>query len=142
MNRISTSLRRYGWVAYWLAFVAFTLDAAGHPGFVRYPERVPYPWAAALLMCVLLGAQTAGLNAILNPRGAAPSWTRVKAASGLAVLFALVSVVTTVTDMPGYYYAPSAFALVNVIVVPAVGSLLVWTRRPDEAAADSGAPAA
>jgi hypothetical protein len=30
-----------------------------------------------------------------------------------------------VTDMPGYYYAPYLFALVNVAVVPIVGTALM-----------------
>jgi hypothetical protein len=126
-------IRRYGWVVYWLAFAAYTLNAARNPGFVRHPEAVPYPWTQAVLTCALLGIETASLNAVLRPLGNSPSVRRVVAASALAVLFALFSVVTLVTDMPGYYYAPRVFAIVNVVVVPLVGTGLmlksVFSRR-------------
>jgi len=45
----------YAWVAYWLGFAGFTLNAARYPGLVANPTGVPYPWAAALLTCALLG---------------------------------------------------------------------------------------
>jgi hypothetical protein len=123
-STVSRWVRRYGWIAYWLVFASYTLGAARNPGFVRNPESVPYPWAAAMLTCVFLGAQTAALNATLRPLSATGSWRRVAAASGLALVFAVLSLITTVTDMPGYYYAPGLFALANVIVVPLVGAVL------------------
>ena len=132
--------RRYGWVAYWLAFAAWTLNEARYPGFVPNPETVPYPWAAALFTCTLLFAQTAALNSLLRPLHATGSWRRVAAASGLALLFAAVSLVTMWTDMPGYYYAPRLFALVNVLVVPLVGAVLAF--RPTRPAAEAGEPEA
>ena len=123
-------VRRYGWIAYWLVFVVYTLSAARNPGFVRNPESVPYPWRAALLTCVLLGLETAALNATLRPLSATHSWRRVAGASGLALVLALLSLSTAFSDMPGYYYAPGLFALVNVIVVPLAGAVLVFTQRP------------
>ena len=91
-------------------------------------------------MCAVLGVQAAALNAALRPLGDRPTWRRVGAASGLAVLFAALSLPTMVTDMPGYYYAPYLFALVNVAVVPIVGTALMLRS----AHADTGpsAPAA
>jgi hypothetical protein len=127
-SRAALWTRRYGWVAYRLVFVALTLDAARSPGFVPHRETVPYPWAPALLTCALLGAQTAALNAVLGPSSANQSWKRVASASTLALLFAALSVVTMVTDMPGYYYTPGLFALTNMFVVPMVGTMLV--RHP------------
>jgi hypothetical protein len=74
--------------------------------------------------------KTAALNARLRPPSAAQSWRRVAGASGLVLAFAVVSLITFVTDMPGYYYASGVFALTNVIVVPIVGSLLVLHPAP------------
>jgi hypothetical protein len=128
-------VRRYGWVGYWLTFSGYSLTAARNPGFVMDPPSVPYPWAAAFLTCALLGVQTAALNAILRPLSATRSWRRVATASGLALLFAALSLVTTVTDMPGYYYAPGLFALANVVVVPLVGTVLtLFAPRKNEKA--------
>jgi len=128
-------VRRYGWVAYWLAFSGYSLAAARNPGLVADPASVPYPWEAALLTCGLLGVQTAALNAMLRPLSAARSWRRVATASGLALVFAALGVVTAVTDMPGYYYVPGLFALANVVVVPVVGVMLTLSApRNDESA--------
>jgi hypothetical protein len=132
-HRLASSARRYGWIAYWLAFASYTVGAARSPGFIAHPEAAPYPWVAALLMCALLGAETAALNAVLHPLSPTRSWMRVAAASGLALVFAAFGVVTMVTDMPGYYYAPGLFALANVVVVPIVGSVLaLFPARRDE----------
>lgn len=121
-------IRRYGWVAYWLAFAAYTLDAARSPGLVAHPEAVPYPWTQTLVICALLGGEAAALNAMLRPLGDAPTWRRVVAASALAVLFAAGALVMTVTDMPGYFYVPTVFAISNVVVVPLVGSArMLWS---------------
>jgi len=90
-GKLTTWARRYGWVAYWPVFVAYTLDAARDPGFVMDPEAAPYPWTAALQTCALLGAQTAALNATLRPMRSRPSWRRVAVASGLALGFAVLS---------------------------------------------------
>src|SRR5262245_22568831 len=87
-SRAGSWLRDYGWVAYWLAFAAFTLNAARNPGFVMNPDEVPYPWGAALGTVALLGLQTAGLNATLRPLSTNRSWRRVAGASALAFLFA------------------------------------------------------
>jgi hypothetical protein len=124
--------RRYGWVAYWLALSGYSLAAARSPGFVSDPASVPYPWSAALLTCGLLGVQCAALNATLRPLSATRSWRRVAAASALALLFGALSLLTTVTDMPGYYYVPGLFALANVVVVPVVGTALALSapRNP------------
>jgi hypothetical protein len=123
-------------VAYWLAFAAFTLDAARNPGFVMHPEEVPYPWGAALTTVALLGVQTAALNAVLMPLRTTRSWRRVAGASALAFLFALLSVVTAVTDMPGYYYAPELFALTNLFVVPLLGLAFQLSPRTMDAPSD------
>ena len=132
-HRLALTARRYGWIAYWLAFASYALAAARSPGFTAHPEAAPYPWVAALLTCALLGVETAALNAVLRPLGPTRSWMWVAAASGLAVVFAALSFVTMVTDMPGYYYVPRLFALVNVVVVPVVGSVLaLFPARRDE----------
>jgi len=130
-------VRRFGWIAYWLAFVVYTLDAARDPGLVTNPESVSYPWPAALFTCLLFGLQTAALNATLRPLSPTPSWQRVVGASGLALLFAALSLLTTVTDMPGYYYSPGLFALTNVIVVPLVGIILVSRSSAKDTTASS-----
>jgi len=120
-------------VAYWLAFAAFTLDAARNPGFVMHPDEVPYPWGAALITVALLGGQTAALNATLMPLRTTRSWRRVAGASALAFLFALLSIATMVTDMPGYYYAPRLFALTNLFVVPLIGVAFQLSPRTQDA---------
>ena len=125
MSICRSHLGRFDWLVYWFAFAAFTVDAGRYPGFVAHPETAPYPWGAVLFTCALLGAQTAALNATLRRVATTPSWSRVAAASGLALLFAIASTVTFSTDMPGYYYALPMFALTNVIIDPLVGVALV-----------------
>ena len=83
--------------------------------------------------CMLLGVETAALNATLRPLSATRSWRRVAGASGLALVFAVLSLVTTVTDMPGYHYTPGLFALANVIVVPLVGAVLTFHTAAKDA---------
>lgn len=134
--RVGLWARRYGWLAYWFVFAAYTLYAARNPAFVLDPKTAaPYPWVAALVTCALLGAQTAALNAMLRPLSGTRSWQRVAAATGLAVVFAALTLITTVTDMPGYYYAPGLFAAANMFVVPIVGAVLAL--RPTRAAAEA-----
>lgn len=136
-SAIGVFVRRFGWIAYWLVLASYTLAAARNPGFVRNPDLVPYPWKAALVTCLFLGLQTAALNATLRPLRATRSWRRVATASGLALLFAALSLVTTVTDMPGYYYVPGLFALTNVVVVPLIGVVLALSAAPDDERAGS-----
>lgn len=140
--RLGPFLRRYGWVGYWLVFAALTLDVARNPGFVPHPEAVPYPWVPALVTVALLGVQAAGLNATLRPLSTTRSWRRVAAASGLALVFALLTLASLATDMPGYEYPPKLFALANVLVVPAAGAVLtLYPVGSNEAASSPDAAA-
>lgn len=130
MSRVLSWLGRYGWIAYWLLFVAYTLSAAREPGLLGPNAKdVPYPWRSALLTCAVLGLQTAALNATLRPLASTRSWQHVAIAFGLAVFFAALSAAPVVTDMPGYYYTPIVFALTNVVAVPLVGAILVLRRN-------------
>ena len=76
-------------------------------------------------MCGVIGFQIGALNVALVPLRVAPTWRRVRNATGLSVLFAALSLATMVTDMPGYYYAPLFVALTNVVVVPVMGIALL-----------------
>ena len=129
MPRALSWLGRYGWVIYWSAFAVFTLNAARYPGFVPHPETAPYPWVGALVTCALLAAQCAALNATLRPVATTRSWRRVVTASGLALLFGVLSTTMFSSDMPGYYDAPVLFAVANVVLVPLVGAVLVLRPR-------------
>jgi len=122
---------RLGWLTYWFAFSVFTLLAARRPGFVPHPESVPYPWAAALIMCGFLGLQTAALSSVLSPLRERRSWRRVVGASVLALLFGLAGTATFVSDMPGYFAGPLLFAATNVIVVPIIALALATRVKAD-----------
>ena len=118
-------LERYGWIVYWLLFVVHILYVSRDPGLVGPNAKHGSPWGPTVLTCGILGAQTAALNATLRPVSSTRSWQQVAIASGLALLFAVLSMAGMRTDMPGYYYTPALFALSNLVVVPLAGATLV-----------------
>ena len=108
-------VRQYGLLVYWLAFAAYTLVAARHPGLVAPDVQVPYPWDGVLMTWAVLGIATGGLHAILRPRTFRRSWGRLAGAFGYALGLTVLAVVTFVTDMPGFVYVPAYFAVLTLL---------------------------
>ena len=110
MNGFTTFLRRYGLLVLWLAFAPLTAIAARQPGFVHNPETVLYPWIAALLTWGILGIESALFYyfVVRSARG-------IRFAFLIAALLMVACAVTTVTDMPGYYYVPLRYQFVLTV---------------------------
>ena len=123
MKRLVALLSRYGLLLLWLAFGPITANAARDPGFVLNGETVPYPWTTAVATWGILGLETAVVYMILRRRRGFPiAFTLV------ALLFA-GSVLTTVTDMPGYVYVPSRYHLALLLTLGAAWTFTVADRR-------------
>src|SRR5512147_646403 len=118
MDRIRSLLTRYWLFLLWLGFAPITAAAARHPGFVRHPEAVPYPWRAAIVTWGILGLESAAFYLILRlGRG-------IVIAFGISVLLLIASVLTTATDMPGYSYVPAQYQLGLAAILG-----IKWTAR-------------
>ena len=135
-------VRRYALVAYWLLFALFTLYAAQHPGLVSDPEAIPYPWRGVVVTWAILAVATGILHAVLRPRSFRGQWSRLGAALLYSSLLLVFTLVTFVTDMPGYVYVPGYIALVTFVglLLLAGGTVLVRVLRP--ARPNSAPPAA
>lgn len=118
MDRIRSFLTRYWLLLLWLGFAPITAEAARHPGFVPHPETVPYPWRAALETWGILGIESAAFYLILRLRRGIPI------AFGIALLLLIASVLTMVTDMPGYSYVPAQYHLGLVAILG-----ITWAAR-------------
>lgn len=114
---MTSRIHWFGFVAYWLAFVALTARQGQFPGLVTHPELWPYPYIAVVIVCFLLAALLAILYFILRPVRFPYSWRRALAALVYSALLLLIVVPSAVTDLPGYYYVPAFFALVTFICV-------------------------
>jgi hypothetical protein len=124
--------RRYFLVVYWLLFAAMAADWGQYPGLVLNRELVPYPWKGVGIMWALLGVEVAVLYAILRPVTFRRSWGRLALALLYAGLLVAYGVVTFVTDMPGYYYVPTYFAMatmLGLLVFAFLLGLTIWWRR-------------
>jgi hypothetical protein len=98
--------------SWWLLFAVLTFRAGKEPGFVMHPEQTPYPWRAVVLVCLLLAVEVVGLHWIVRPDSERP-WRRLGLATALFGALSLVSLLTLVTDMPGYYYVPGNFHILT-----------------------------
>jgi hypothetical protein len=69
------------------------------------PETVPYPWRGALVMWVLLGAEALLLYFLIHRA------ERLLLGLALTTFLLIATVLSSVTDMPGYYYVPQVYQL-------------------------------
>jgi hypothetical protein len=123
LKRLVDFLRGYGLLFSWLAFGPITANAARNPGYVLHPETVPYPWSAAVMTWGILGLETAVVYLILrSPR-------RLPIALSLVALLFTGSVLTTVTDMAGYYYVPTLYHLVLLLTLGTAWAFSIAVRR-------------
>jgi uncharacterized integral membrane protein len=134
-------LRKYGLVAYWLAFALYTTYMAQFPGLVRDLSRWRYPWSAVIVVWFLLAVFVAILHSILRPMTYRRSWGRLAGACAYSAALFVLGVLSIVTDAPGYYYVPAVFSVVTAgvmtaLVLVTVGAAVVrkfrhaaWTGR-------------
>ena len=126
-----SALRRYGFAAYWIIFVCWTVRAGKEPGLVVSRVLRPYPWADVLWTCGVLAIETAVLYVILRPYSFRWSWGRFGSALLLACGLLSWEVSAIGTDMPGYVYMPAAFALITTVVLLIAGLVMstAWLAR-------------
>ena len=125
--RCTRWLRRNGLGLWWVLFATLTLHSARHPGFVRDPTAVPYPWHGVVTTWLILAIETGILYAIIRPRTFNGGGRRLAAALLYAFVLCVHSVVTMVTCLAGYHYVPWLFAvgtMLGLLVLLAAGSIL------------------
>ena len=116
-------LARYGLLLLWLMFGPILANAARSPGFVTDPDSVPYPLGAALVTWGILGIESLIIQFILRLTGG------LQIAFSLCALLLVGGVVTTVTDMPGYYYVPTLYQLALTAMLGVAWVVRSVTRR-------------
>ena len=113
---------RVGFVLYWLLFAALAVvGGASHglvsPWLTRHPELIPYPWKGVIGTSFILAILVAAFYWILRPPAFRTARWRLALALAVAAGLVVASVLTSVTDMPGYYYVPQEFSMVTFLVL-------------------------
>jgi len=112
-------LRKYGLVAYWLAFALYTTYMAQFPGLVRDPSRWRYPWSALIVVWSLLAVLVGILYLIIRPMTYRRSWGRLAGACAYSAALLILGLLSIVTDAPGFYYVPAVFSIVTACAMTA-----------------------
>lgn len=126
--------RRYGLGVYWLIFAIYTLQAARDPGLVVHRDAARYPWLGVVATWIELALEVALLGWILRPRTYHRSWGRLAAALAVYAVLAVQSVITSMTDLPGYSYVPGQFHMLTFVVLTVF--MLTSAARTSGAASD------
>jgi len=117
MSQLARLFRSYWLGLYWLVFAVYTLYAATYPGYVRNPEAIPYPWLGVFCTWGFLAVLTYVFHIVLKPPAFLQSRKRLALAIAIASGLVAISVITMVTDQPGYYYVPMQFSFITFLAL-------------------------
>jgi hypothetical protein len=81
------------------------------------PEEWRYPWGAAIVVWILVGVFISILYLILRPVTYNFSWGRLVSALTYSALLLMAGLASVGTDLPGYYYVPAQFAIINMALI-------------------------
>ena len=107
---------------------------AGDPGLVVHRDAARYPWLGVVATWIELALEVALLGWILRPRTYHRSWGRLAAALAVYAVLAVQSVITSMTDLPGYSYVPGQFHMLTFVVLTVF--MLTSAARASGAASD------
>ena len=113
---LASLLKQFWLVLYWLAFACLAAEWAQSPGLILHSLPMPpYPWAGVVVTWVILAIEVWIFHVIFyRPAGKTrPLWTRLRNALLYAFGLCVFAFLTTVTDMPGYFYVNGYFALIS-----------------------------
>jgi hypothetical protein len=108
---------KLAFLGYWFFFAVLAIYAAQHPGYVRDPARIPFPWLGLFSTWIIVAFLVYVFYLILCPPFAYRSVARHLIALSVSFLLCVISVFTLATDMPGLYYIPHQFALLTFFMV-------------------------
>jgi hypothetical protein len=105
--------------ATWLLGVAGAISSGWSHGYVdrRIATSLPYEWGGVLFECAAMGVEALALYGLLFRFRRWGRLRRTLAAVGLFLTLAVFQVLTTVTDMPGWFYVNGAWTLFMLLVL-------------------------
>jgi hypothetical protein len=119
--KLRPTIIRWLFLGYWLAFVWLAINGGIYPGLVADPADWPYPFTSVIIIASLVGIALLVLYAILAPASPTRSLRRLGVAIAYMASLATVAFFMFVTDMPGHFYVPHAFAFLTLLL------LLIWS---------------
>jgi len=103
----------------WLLGVAGAILSGWSHGYVdqRIAASLPYEWGGVVFVCAVMGVEALALHGLLFRLRRWGRLRRTLAALSLFLALATFSILTTVTDMPGWYYVNSTWTLFMLLVL-------------------------
>ena len=103
----------------WLLGVALAAWGGTSHGFVPEVDRatLPYEWRGVLFESAVIGAEAFALFWLLFKLRRLSALARTVAACALFASLATFCILTTVTDMPGWYYVNTVWTMLVLLIL-------------------------